>query len=122
MKFCEKCGKELLDDAVVCMGCGCSVPKTATPAPKNSAAPAEKESKTSSPVASAGVVIGIIGIIAAWLIALLGYMFGGAGLICAIVAKKKNPMDKKAKTALGLSLIALGCSIINSIIGVMIMM
>lgn len=25
MKFCEKCGKELLDEAVVCVGCGCPV-------------------------------------------------------------------------------------------------
>ena len=121
MKFCEKCGKELMDDAVVCTGCGCAVSKSAAVKKTESAAPAENESKASSPAASAGVVIGIIGIVAAWLLALLGYMFGGAGLICAIVAKKKNPNDKKARTALGLSLIALGCSIINSIIGVMIM-
>lgn len=25
MKFCEKCGKELLDEAVICVGCGCEV-------------------------------------------------------------------------------------------------
>lgn len=25
MKFCSKCGKELSDEAVVCMGCGCAV-------------------------------------------------------------------------------------------------
>ena len=25
MKFCEKCGKELLDEAVICVGCGCPV-------------------------------------------------------------------------------------------------
>ncbi len=25
MKFCAKCGKELHDDAVICMGCGCAV-------------------------------------------------------------------------------------------------
>jgi len=25
MKFCEKCGKELLDEAVICPGCGCAV-------------------------------------------------------------------------------------------------
>ena len=26
MKFCQKCGKELHDDAVICTGCGCAVP------------------------------------------------------------------------------------------------
>ena len=25
MRFCEKCGKEIMDEAVVCPGCGCSV-------------------------------------------------------------------------------------------------
>ncbi len=25
MKYCTHCGKELLDDAVVCVGCGCAV-------------------------------------------------------------------------------------------------
>lgn len=25
MKFCEKCGKEIMDEAVICPGCGCEV-------------------------------------------------------------------------------------------------
>lgn len=25
MKYCQKCGKEIVDEAVVCTGCGCSV-------------------------------------------------------------------------------------------------
>ena len=25
MKFCSKCGKELVDEAVVCTGCGCAI-------------------------------------------------------------------------------------------------
>lgn len=25
MKFCQHCGKELLDEAVICTGCGCAV-------------------------------------------------------------------------------------------------
>ena len=25
MKYCQKCGKEIMDEAVVCPGCGCSV-------------------------------------------------------------------------------------------------
>lgn len=24
MKFCEKCGKQIMDEAVVCPGCGCA--------------------------------------------------------------------------------------------------
>ena len=25
MRFCSKCGKEIMDEAVICPGCGCSV-------------------------------------------------------------------------------------------------
>lgn len=28
MKFCQKCGKELMDEAVICTGCGCSIAST----------------------------------------------------------------------------------------------
>ena len=31
MKFCQKCGKEIMDQAVMCPNCGCAV----TPAPGN---------------------------------------------------------------------------------------
>lgn len=27
MKFCEKCGKEIMDEAVVCPNCGCATSK-----------------------------------------------------------------------------------------------
>ncbi len=27
MKFCEKCGKEIMDEAVICPSCGCAVAK-----------------------------------------------------------------------------------------------
>lgn len=30
MKYCSKCGKELIDDAIVCPGCGCAVVKPET--------------------------------------------------------------------------------------------
>lgn len=28
MKYCSKCGKEIVDEAIVCPGCGCAVVKT----------------------------------------------------------------------------------------------
>ena len=31
MKFCSKCGHELVDEAVVCVNCGCSVADPTTP-------------------------------------------------------------------------------------------
>ena len=34
MKYCAKCGKELLDEAIICMGCGCSTEPTTTVIPQ----------------------------------------------------------------------------------------
>jgi len=36
--FCNKCGKEVDDEAVVCIGCGCSL-KTETSSPQSSEGP-----------------------------------------------------------------------------------
>lgn len=33
MKFCTHCGKEIMDEAVICPGCGCTVAAPAVPAP-----------------------------------------------------------------------------------------
>ena len=33
MKFCSKCGKEINDDAVICVGCGCRVENSAANRP-----------------------------------------------------------------------------------------
>lgn len=30
MKYCQKCGKEIADEAVVCVNCGCAVSKEKT--------------------------------------------------------------------------------------------
>jgi uncharacterized membrane protein YvbJ len=34
--FCDKCGKEVNDEAVVCIHCGCSLKVEATSNPQNS--------------------------------------------------------------------------------------
>ena len=31
MKFCSKCGKEMVDEAIVCPNCGCAVVNTQVP-------------------------------------------------------------------------------------------
>lgn len=56
MKFCAKCGKELMDDAVLCPHCGCAV----------DGAPAKKVKSESSQSAKSGwvpLVFGILGLL-----------------------------------------------------------
>ena len=81
MKFCSHCGKELLDDVVICPSCGCWTK------PKNEDAGLSKESKADnySPLSIVGFVLPLIGV------ALLG-------LILSIVANNEAKRTGSAKS------------------------
>lgn len=125
MKFCQKCGKELNDDAVICIGCGCAVPTAKESAPTHTSTQtpaAESASYSSDSAASDGlgitsIVLGAIGIPFSLLLAITGYFFGGAGLALAIISSKKNPFSNKGKVGLILSIITLTCAFVNSLMG-----
>lgn len=94
-----------------------------------SAAPAERSQPpvsgardTAKSGSTVSIVFGVLGIVMAWLFALFGYIFGGAGLAIAIAAKNKEPGDSKAKIGLILSIVALVCSLVSSIIGILMTM
>lgn len=57
MKFCQHCGKELMDAAVICTGCGCSVQTT------NSTQVAEVDESVSAGLVVLAVLIPLFGII-----------------------------------------------------------
>ena len=59
MKFCTKCGKELVDEAVVCIHCGCAV-AGATPTPT---APVVENDAPSTGFAVLGFFFPMIGLI-----------------------------------------------------------
>lgn len=86
MKYCTKCGKELLDEAVICPGCGCSC--------ETQVAPAEEDKKSFG-----------------W--ALLGFLVPVAGLVLYLVWKDKTPL--KAKSAGKGALISVIVSVIFTI-------
>lgn len=91
MKFCEKCGKEIMDEAVVCPNCGCSAKKDA--APVKVAVP--KSAKTAQ-------IFGILSI-------LLLAPFGIPAIILANKSKQETGgiMCKQAKTGLICGIIGL---------------
>lgn len=69
MKFCQKCGKELMDEAVICTGCGCSTASTPAPAPQNSKPITAGFAKTALilgiPFPIVGIIMGIYGTVKA---------------------------------------------------------
>ena len=79
MKYCTKCGNELMDDAVICPKCGC---------------PTELYNKnlnnpTNIPVETN--VMAVIALISSFFIPLLGWIFGALGY------KKSKEMNGNGK-------------------------
>ncbi len=64
MKYCAKCGKELSDDDIICVGCGCSVNNPASVATAE-AAPVKPARKINKVWIIAGAVVVLLGVIAA---------------------------------------------------------
>lgn len=75
MKFCAKCGKEILDEAVICPGCGCAVAMQAS-APKVSYEQAISNSGVMVAVGSILLALGVF-------VALFVNVFLGAVLCLA---------------------------------------
>ena len=67
-------------------------------------------------------ILGALGILWAWLLAILGWTLGGVGLALALLGRNKNKFEKTCKTGLILSAVALGCSFISSLLGMLLMM
>ncbi len=90
MKFCSKCGKEIMEEAVICPNCGCSV-----------STPTTTPNVTDHDEISVGLVI-------------LSILIPLFGIIYWAVKAKETP--KKAKACGIAGLISWGVSIIFSVI------
>ncbi|MBQ2933385.1 MAG: zinc-ribbon domain-containing protein [Clostridia bacterium] len=63
MKFCTHCGKELLDEAVICPGCGCAVSGKSAAAPKSNESLLDTLAQRLNTNAIIWLVIGVLQII-----------------------------------------------------------
>lgn len=116
--FCLKCGKEIDDAALSCPFCGCATENAGIPIDSHVV---DDSLKSADGLGTVAIALGIIGIVIAWLLAILGYIAAGAGVGVALYAKSKNKSSDKAKKGLILSIVAFACSITSSIIGIIIM-
>lgn len=110
MKFCTHCGKEVNERAVVCINCGCAVPDAKAYSNRQMA---QRTSGDMEKKAQTSLILGIVGIVFAWLFALVGHIVSIIGIVNGIKAYKET--EKMA--GLTLSIIGEVCSIISSIIG-----
>lgn len=95
MKFCQKCGKELHDEAVICPGCGCSINEGEKPVAYNANELVSKKAKASK----------ILGILSVLLLAVLGI----PAIILGVMSKNETNgvLCDKAKTGITCGIIAL---------------
>ncbi len=63
MKYCSKCGHELRDEAVVCVGCGCAVEATNPVARTTGYPQCQQEDKVSVGLCILSVLLPIFGVI-----------------------------------------------------------
>ena len=94
-----------MDEAVICPSCGCMIKKEGTKTNENSS---KYDKKT-----QIAIILGIIGIVFAWLFALVGHIVSVVGIILGI----KEYKETEKMTGLILSIIGEVCSIFSSIIG-----
>lgn len=106
-KFCSNCGKEVNNIQDVCLNCGIKLNKEQQ----------LTKDDTTSKKASIGFILGLISIIA-WIIPLFGYPVTICGIVFSSKGLKSKTDKGKAITGLILSIVFLGFSFINSIVGV----
>ncbi len=87
MKFCTKCGKELLDAAVVCPGCGCPVEGA-----QQAAAPTIEINSTNMNQVNAGGVPDEVSVG----LCILSFLIPIFGIIYWVLKYKETPKKAKA--------------------------
>lgn len=100
-KFCANCGCEINSGAIICTNCGANV--------KSTTAVSGTEKKT-----QVSMILGIIGIVFAWLFALVGHIASVIGIVFGV----KEYKETNKSLGLILSIVGEVCSIISSVIGI----
>ena len=103
-KFCTYCGNEVNDNAVVCVKCGCQIPRVQH---------VLHDTTEEKSVAHVSIVFGILGIVFAWLFALVGHILSIIGIVRGV----KEYKDTARISGLIFSIVGEVCSVFSSIIG-----
>ena len=80
--YCPVCGKEISDEAVVCTGCGCMV--------QDQNRSNETTINETSKKSNVSLILGLVGIVFAWLFALVGHITSIIGIIIGIKEYKQT--------------------------------
>ena len=99
VRYCCYCGNEVNEEADVCIKCGCMIKKS-------------KPIQSKTEKTQTSIILGIIGIVFAWLMAIVGHIVSIIGI--AIGIKEYTKTEKM--TGLILNIIGEICSMISTTI------
>lgn len=124
MKFCSKCGKELNDEAVVCMGCGCPVETVLTCEdiiPKKPLQPVPIFAICGFALIGLGVITSFLAFLMMFVVTFMGALLGClapvmfiAGLVMSIISCVKEK-GTASKISLIVSIIGTAISVIFAV-------
>ncbi len=109
-KFCTNCGKEIDENAVICVHCGVQVKA-------NNGNVTMSEEDIIDKKAKNALTFGLISIVA-WIIPIIGYVMTILGFVNASKGMKSEKYKGRAIAGLVLSIIFFLASLCNSILGV----
>lgn len=118
MKYCAHCGSELFEEAVVCPKCGCQVRDFNFNATNQEA---KNENTTSKSAQKKTNTMALVGFILSFIIPLLGLIFSCIGKN-QLAQNPEEEGETLAKAGIIISAIALGLSVLSSIVGVIAML
>ena len=123
-RFCTNCGNKIVENASFCVFCGSAVKneyntnialKNVQTGYGNSYSNAyQNYCYTNNKYYKTGLTLGILGIVLAWLFALAGHVLSIIGIVIGVKEYKKT----RQTAGLTLSIIGEACSLISSIIGI----
>ena len=111
--YCSECGKQISEYALTCPNCG--APVSIPMQPKSSPSVPKRES---SGKATAALILGISSLIA-WLFPLFGYPVSIIGIVFGCIAIKQNSQNKQGVVGAWLSAVGFVLTLINSVLGAM---
>ena len=125
MLYCSVCGNPLPDGATFCTGCGCVISGVvhdvnaygnANPNAYNYYTPSYVQPTYAPKKIQVSLILGILGIIFAWLFALIGHIVSIVGIVIGV----KEYNETHSSVGLVLSIIGEACAILSSAMGVII--
>lgn len=115
--FCSKCGKQIDDNQTACPYCNFL---TVNSMEEIESEDESTENRSGSTLGTVSIVLGSLALPSAMLLAILGYVFGGAGLAVGIVGLCKNKGSVSSIVGVTLCASSLCVALINSALGVLV--